>query len=165
MLIEQRCTVPLAIEPLWDLLVDPAWVSRCMPGIEAFAETGADQYEGRVRVKIGPVSLRLQGRLVVHERNRGSWTARMTAEGKDSRIAGSVAASVVMTLAPGGAAATELVVVTEATVLGKLGEFGQPIMKRSADRIMEQFVKNMTEAMASGGSIGPTAAVQSDERR
>jgi carbon monoxide dehydrogenase subunit G len=168
MLIEQRRTVPLAIEPLWELLIDPARVSRCMPGLEAFAETSPDQYEGRVRVKVGPISLRLQGRLVVHERDRARWTARMSAEGKDSRIAGAVAATMTMSLARGGAAETELVVLAEATVLGKLGEFGQPIMKKSADRIMQQFVQNVTEAMANGQGGRPEAgdaAILTDERR
>jgi carbon monoxide dehydrogenase subunit G len=151
-LIEQKCTVPVPIEPLWSLLIDPAAISRCMPGLEGFAEVATDEFEGTVRVKVGPISLRLQGRMVVHERNRESWTARMSAEGKDSRIAGAVSAKLTVSLTPRAAAETELAVHTDATVLGKLGEFGQPIMKKSADRIMQQFVKNITDAMEARAS-------------
>jgi carbon monoxide dehydrogenase subunit G len=155
MLIEQKCTVPVPIEPLWALLIDPTAVSRCMPGLEAFVEVATDQFEGTVRVKVGPIALRLQGRMVVHERDRESWTARMSAEGKDSRIAGAVSAKLTVSLTPRADAETELAVHTDATVLGKLGEFGQPIMKKSADRIMQQFVKNITEAMEARVSEAP----------
>jgi len=43
---------------------------------------------------------------------------------------------------PVSAEATELRIHTEASILGKLGEFGQSVMRRKADQIVAEFAKN-----------------------
>lgn len=156
MIFEQKSVLPVSIGKLWEFMIDPPAVSSCMPGIEEFSETGEDQYVGRVRIKVGPIALRMEGSLAVTERDRSSWTARMTAEGRDKRIIGGVKADLVMTLVPQGTAETELTVFTNASVMGKLGEFGQPIMKKNADRILKQFVQNIVEKIGSAGSVPST---------
>lgn len=150
MIIEQKCIVPIAIAPLWDFMVDAPAVSRCMPGVEEFSITGVDEYQGKVRVKVGPISLLLEGRVTVDERDQDRWTARVTAEGRDVRIVGGIVAKLTVCLTQKDEVETELSVLTNATVLGKLGEFGQPIMRKSADRIMQQFVQNVVEAIGNG---------------
>ena len=52
---------------------------------------------------------------------------------------------------------------TDAAVLGKLGEFGQPIIRKSADRIVQQFAENIARALearpaARGRRIKPARA-------
>jgi uncharacterized protein len=153
MIFEQKSVLPVPIGELWEFMIDAPAVSTCMPGIEEFSETGEDRYAGRVRIKVGPISLRMEGSVAVTERDRSSWTARMTAEGRDKRIIGGVKADLVMTLVPNGTAETELTVLTNASVMGKLGEFGQPIMKKSADRILQQFVQNIVARIGSAGSV------------
>ena len=46
--------------------------------------------------------------------------------------------------------ASELVVDSEANIMGKLGEFGQGIIKRKADGIMMDFGKNLSRAVEAG---------------
>jgi uncharacterized protein len=156
MIFEQKSVLPVSIGKLWEFMIDTPAVSTCMPGIEEFSETGENRYAGKVRIKVGPIALRMEGSVAVTERDRSSWTARMTAEGRDKRIIGGVKADLVMTLVPQGMAETELTVFTNASVMGKLGEFGQPIMKRSADRILQQFVQNIIEKIGSAGSVPST---------
>jgi carbon monoxide dehydrogenase subunit G len=38
---------------------------------------------------------------------------------------------------------TELVVETDVNILGKIGEFGQPIIRKKADQMLQQFVENI----------------------
>jgi carbon monoxide dehydrogenase subunit G len=111
--------------------------------VEAFSPAGTDEYDGAVTVKVGPIGIRLAGRIRVAERDRVRWQARMTAEGKDARIAGGVTATLSMRLEPRGPRETELHLHTDAAVLGKLGEFGQPVIRKSADRMLEQFARNI----------------------
>jgi carbon monoxide dehydrogenase subunit G len=155
---EQTCTIPVPVERLWDFMIDAPAVGACMPGIESFTEVGPDQYAGKVKIKVGPIALRMEGSVAVTERNRDTWTARMRAEGQDKRVFGGVKADLTMTLVPAGAASTGLVVRTDATVLGKLGEFGQPMMKKTADRILAQFVDNIVAKLAAGATPDATAA-------
>jgi uncharacterized protein len=147
MIIEQRCTIPAPVERLWDFMIDVPAVSRCLPGVETFTAAGPDEYHGAVKVKVGPIALRLQGRIVVGERDRDRWLARMTAEGQDTRVLGAVTATLSMRLAPLGPHETELHLHTDAAVLGKLGEFGQPIIRKSADRMVQQFADNIVREL------------------
>ena len=141
------CTIDAPIEQLWSFLADVAAVSGCMPGIEEFRALGADEYEGIVRISVGPISLRLQGRVAVLERDQEKWTARMHAKAKESRVTGEVKADFTSRLTRKDIALTELQITAEARVFGKLGEFGQPIMKKTADRYLTQFADNVARAL------------------
>ena len=72
----------------------------------------------------------------------------MRAEANDRRVGGGVRARLSMTLTPddGG---TRLTVDTDLTVLGKIGEFGQPIIKKKADALLSEFARNLQTALVS----------------
>ena len=72
----------------------------------------------------------------------------MRAEGRDKGVGGEVTANVVITLIERGTDSTELVVHTDANVLGKLGEFGQPVMRKKADTIMKEFAGSISRCVA-----------------
>ena len=40
---------------------------------------------------------------------------------------------------------TELVIDTDASIMGRLGEFGQSVMKKKADGMMQEFASNLTK--------------------
>jgi uncharacterized protein len=148
MIIEQRCTIPVPADRLWQFMLDVSAVSRCLPGVDEFVATGDDQYGGAMKVKVGPISLRLQGRITLGERDADKRVARMTAEARDPRVPGSVKAKLTMTIVPTTATETELHLHADAAVLGKLGEFGQPVIKKSADRIVAEFAQNIAREMS-----------------
>ena len=52
-----------------------------------------------------------------------------------------------LTLAP-AEHGTRLSIETDLTVLGKIGEFGQPIIKKKADSLLEEFAANLRTALA-----------------
>jgi hypothetical protein len=148
------CTIDAPIERLWDFMVDAQAVSGCMPGLEEFRAIGRDEFEGRVKIALGPISLRLAGRIEVLERDRDNWIAKMSAHAQDVRVAGEVKAVFTTRLRRRDENRTELDIATEAKVLGKLGEFGQPIMKKTADRYLTQFTDNIARAV--GGATAAT---------
>jgi carbon monoxide dehydrogenase subunit G len=41
---------------VWELLQDPVVLAKALPGTERLALTGADQYEGVMKVNVGPVT-------------------------------------------------------------------------------------------------------------
>ena len=43
---------------------------------------------------------------------------------------------------------TELVVETDVNILGKIGEFGQPIIRKKADQMLQEFVENIKRQLA-----------------
>jgi carbon monoxide dehydrogenase subunit G len=52
-----------------------------------------------------------------------------------------------LTLAP-GEGGTRLLIETDLAVLGKIGEFGQPVIKKKADTLLAEFARNLQSALA-----------------
>lgn len=144
MILSQRVTVSASTSRVWDFVMDVPAVARCVPGVESIEAIDADTFLGVLRVRVGPVGVRFEGRLVVTDRNPDELRAEMSVEATDRRIRGSVHAKSTMQLTPQGDH-TVLAVDTDAAIAGKLGEFGQAIMRRKADQIIDQFARNMAQ--------------------
>ena len=154
---EQRCTIPAAREELWDFLLDLPQLARCVPGAEEVVAAGDGEYTGRLRVKIGPIQLALQGAMRILERDREHWKAVARAEAKDRRVGGGANITGNMTLLESGSSATELIIQGQVRFLGKLGEFGEPIIRKQADAVAATFVRNVVAHFA-GAAITQQAA-------
>lgn len=142
MIIDQTVTIAAPVAQVWEFVTDIPAVSRCVPGVEAFDAVDDETFAGTLKVKVGPVTVRLEGRIVVAERDPDGLSSRLEIQAKERRIASSVSATTTLTLVPTSAEATELHIHTEASILGKLGEFGQSVMRRKADQIVTEFAKN-----------------------
>jgi uncharacterized protein len=143
----QECMISVERERLWEFLMEVPKVASCVPGIEAVEAVDASAYRGSLRVQVGPIRLSLQGTMTVEEQDRASWRARMRAEANDRRVGGGIRARMSLTLAPseGG---TRLRIETDLTILGRIGEFGQPVIKKKADALLDEFARNLGAALA-----------------
>ena len=151
MQFENRATVPASRQALWDFLMDVPSVGGCVPGVENIQELNSDLYQAIMKMRVGPIALKFDGKMSVVERDQDHWKAVMRAEGTDRGVGGAVKANIVMTLHEQGPDSTELIVNTDASVLGKLGEFGQPVMRKKADSIMQEFARNISQRVAARG--------------
>lgn len=61
--------------------------------------------------------------------------------------AGAVNGKTTMMLKDLGASGTELIVETDVNILGKIGEFGQPIIRKKADATLKEFVENIRKQL------------------
>jgi carbon monoxide dehydrogenase subunit G len=62
--------------------------------------------------------------------------------------AGAVNGKTTMNLKEIGASETELMVETDVNILGKIGEFGQPIIRKKADSMLKEFVENIKKQLS-----------------
>ena len=85
--------------------------------------------------------------MTIEEQDHAAWRARMRADANDRRLGGGIRARMSLTLAPaeGG---TRLQIETDLAVLGKIGEFGQPVIRKKADAMLEAFAQNLRSALA-----------------
>ncbi len=151
MTFEHRCTVPVARETLWNFLMDVQQMASCVPGTsEVAAKEGgeAEAFTGRMRVTVGPIGLTLQGVMTIQERDQHAWRITAHAEAQDRRVGGGVFLNTNISLGENGTDETELTIASEARLMGKLGEFGQPIIRRKADTIVAGFAKNVAARFA-----------------
>ena len=148
MKFNQRAVIPMAREPLWDFLMDVPKVARSLPGVETVSQIDDTTYQGTLKVRVGPISLNLQGKIIMEQRDRESWRAALKAEASDRMVAGAVKGKTTMELKEIGPKETELLVETDVNILGKIGEFGQPIIRRKADQMLKEFVENIKKQLA-----------------
>ncbi len=90
--------------------------------------------------------LALEGEVELTERDDTAARAVMRASGTDARMGGGVRAVVALSLTPG--TQTEIVVDSDVQILGRIGELGQPLIKRKADEIMSRFVATFAGTVA-----------------
>lgn len=147
MKFSQTAQIPVAREPLWNFLMDVPKVAKSLPGVESVSRIDDTTYQGALAVRVGPIKLNLQGKIILEEQNKTDWRATLRAEAKDRMAAGAVNGKTSMTLKEIGANQTELLVETDVSILGKIGEFGQPIIRKKADAMLKEFVENIKKQL------------------
>lgn len=140
---QHSCAISVGREALWDFLMDVPEVSQCLPGVQDVSRLEENEYEGTMRVKVGPIVLNLRGRIHIEEQDSEASRATMSAEAEDKKIRGGIRTRMTMVLSPLSARETEFKVETDVTILGKIGEFGQPIIRKKADAMMQEFAENV----------------------
>jgi len=153
MVIENQITVPAPPERVWAFMMDIPAVSRCVPGVDGVARIDDQTYSGVMSVRVGPISVKLDGKVILAERDEVARQARMDLQAADKRVNGAVNAKMSMQLSSvDGGARTGVAIRTDANVMGKLGEFGQAVIRKKADQIVKEFANNLSAAVASGAS-------------
>ena len=148
MIIEQRVTIAAPTERVWDFMMDVPAVSQCLPGVESVSQVDQDTYAGALQVRVGPIAVRLEGRVVVAEQDAESRRARMELKAADKRVNGAVNAKMLMQLHAREDGQTDLAIHTDAVVMGKLGEFGQAVIRKKADQMVTEFARNLSAQVA-----------------
>jgi carbon monoxide dehydrogenase subunit G len=149
-LIDHRITVPASPERVWAFMMDVPAVSQCVPGVNGVTQIDDSTYSGVMSVRVGPIQVRLDGKVILAERDEAARQARMDLQAADKRVNGAVNAKMTMRLEPAdGGNATDLDIQTDANVMGKLGEFGQSVIRKKADQIVQEFARNLSAAVAS----------------
>jgi uncharacterized protein len=127
--------------------MDVPAAARCVPGVASVRPNGKDRYLGTLAVQIGPVRLVLDGDFAIVARDEAAGTASIRADAKDSRVGGAIRALLDVTLTE-KSAETELRIVTDLVVAGRLGEFGQAVIKRKADQLIQDFAECLARQVA-----------------
>ena len=156
--ISERAVICAPLDEVWDFVTDVPRVGGCLPGTEEVRDLGDGAYGGAMRVKVGAISVRLEGKVRMVEQDEANHVAALAIEAADKRVKGAVTATTRMTLVPVDAATTELTLDTEAAVVGKLGQFGQAVIQKKTRQILDDFVGNMTLQLQGAASpeVAPT---------
>jgi carbon monoxide dehydrogenase subunit G len=153
--LEHSFTIPVPPEQAWHVLLDVEQVAPCMPGATVDKVDG-DVISGKVKVKVGPVSLTYAGSARFTEKDEKTRTVVLDASGKETRGSGTAAAKVTSSLQDEGGQ-TRVVVRTSMTVTGRPAQFGRGVIAEVGGRIIEKFATNLAGQLASG-QAAPSAA-------
>jgi carbon monoxide dehydrogenase subunit G len=148
MKFEQTCTITASRAEVWDFLMNMENVAACLQGVQKFEAIDADNYEGILRIKVGPVSISFQGTVAVETRDRDQWLGVVRAEAKDRKVGGGVTAHLHMGLAEKSPVETEMNIVLDTHLLGKIGEFGQPLIRKKTDDLLQNFAAEVNKQLS-----------------
>lgn len=148
MKLENRCLVPADIQRTWELLMDIPRAAACVPGMEEVVQQEDGSYRASMRVKVGPMGLTLAGTLRVLEQDSAKGEARFLIEASDRKVGGAVRADLLIQLRSEEENQTELVLNTDTTFIGRLGELGQPLIRRKANNTMQDFARNLAQKLS-----------------
>ena len=97
--MDHSFTVPVPPDRAWDVLLDVERIAPCMPGASV-DEFDGEVVTGRIKVKVGPVSLTYRGTAKFTERDADAKVIVLEASGKETRGAGTASATVRASLEP-----------------------------------------------------------------
>ncbi len=148
--LDHSFAVPVPPEQAWDVLLDVARVAPCMPGATV-DEVDGDVVTGRIRVKVGPISLTYSGKATFTDKDETAHAVKVEAAGKETRGAGTASATVQARLEDENGQ-TRVSVHTSLNVTGRPAQFGRGVMAEVGGRLIEKFSANLAEQLAAGDS-------------
>ena len=148
MKFEQTIDLPGASpERVWAFVMDVPSMAKCIPGCDGVEDLGNNRYKAIVKLKVGPIGLTLASEISIVEKDETNRTAALLVAAADKRVGGAVKATMSMKLTPEGDG-TKLEVSTDANVMGRIGDFGQPIIRKKADQTLQEVAANLRKALA-----------------
>lgn len=160
--IEEAFRVEAPIERVWQYIIDPYRVVRCLPGAELTGEESDRTYLGRVKVKVGPIMASYAGRAQLAEVDEARHSVRLIGEGRESGGAGSARLTMTSRLTTVAGGATEIRVEADVDVAGKIVQFGRGMIEGVSRQLFRQFADciraDLQTAVSAGHSPSPTEA-------
>ncbi len=133
----------------WKTLMDIPKIAPCMPGAELTEVVDRDTYKGRVAVRMGPVVLAFAGTAKFEERDDAAHTARVRAQGNDSKGRGGANALVNFRLEPSGTG-SRVMIDTDLNLSGSVAQYGRGagMIQTIAAQLIGQFSRSLEKQIA-----------------
>jgi carbon monoxide dehydrogenase subunit G len=135
--------VPLPPAEAWPILMDIRRIAPCVPGAELTEVVDETTYQGRISVPLGPVVLAFAGVMKLEEVDPGNHTARVTAQGTDSKD-GSAHATASFRVEPAGGG-SKVLMHMDLVLSGGVTHYGSAVgmIQATAAQIMTKFADNL----------------------
>jgi len=161
--MDHSFTVPVPPERAWDVLLDVEKIAPCMPGATV-EEFDGEVVTGRIKVKVGPVSLTYRGTAKFIERDPDAQVVVVEASGKETRGAGTASATVRASLEPEASGeATRVTMHTTMNVTGRPAQFGRGVMVEVGGKLVEKFAENLAQLISGDGGAAANGAAATEQ--
>ena len=157
MKINNEFTVSAPIQQAWDTMLNLERIAPCLPGAAIQDEKDEGEYDGTMKVKIGPITANYKGTVKFEEVDEENHRAVLQATGRDARGQGTASATIVSTLQEEGDG-TKVSVETDMKLTGRAAQFGRGIAQDVATKMLNQFASCLEEEITSGPEEGAAAA-------
>ncbi|MBU98049.1 MAG: carbon monoxide dehydrogenase [Acidimicrobiaceae bacterium] len=162
--LSNEIEVNAPIEEVWNAFNTPERIAPCLPGAE-LQEVEGDNFKGAVKIKVGPITAQYKGIATYQEKDESSKRVVIKGDGRDTRGAGNASALITAQLSEVSSNVTNVKVLTELTITGKVAQFGRGAISDVSGKLMTQFANNLEEILDTEGNENPAAIeVGEDEK-
>ncbi len=139
---------------VWETLLDPEVLASVLPGCEKLDLVGENEYEGALKIKVGPVQGQFMGKVKLEDiRPPNAYTMQVDGRGAP----GFVKATGHLALEAAGAQ-TKVTYEGDAQVGGRLASVGQRLMESSAKAIIKQSLDGLNVSVKERGAAADAGA-------
>jgi carbon monoxide dehydrogenase subunit G len=161
MQLENSFTVGAPPERVFAYLLDVNKIVGCVPGAELSEVVDPNTFKGKVKVKVGPITVAYNGTAKIADRNAAEHSATLEAEGRETTGPGSARAKAFMSVTADPAGSL-VKIVTDYSVAGRVAQFGRGVMEDVSRRIVNEMAACIKASVEAGepasGSGGPGAS-------
>src|SRR5215217_1553893 len=153
MKINNGFTVSAPIQQAWETMLNLERIAPCLPGAAIQEEKGDGEYDGTMKVKIGPITANYKGTVKFEEVDEENHRAVLQATGRDARGQGTASATITSTLQEEGDS-TKVSVETDMKLTGRAAQFGRGIAQDVATKMLGQFASCLEEEITGSPDEG-----------
>lgn len=160
--VEEQFEVEASPEVVWQYVSTPQDIVICLPGAELLDVVDDRTYRGRVKVKVGPMTVSYTGTVTFVEMDEQRHRLKMTGKAKERGGAGTAKMTTEVTIEPCGAG-SRVAVQANADVTGRIVRFGRGMIEQVAKQLFGQFAEAVRANLEAKNSEAPSpAAPQQD---
>lgn len=149
--LNNEIEVNAPIEEVWEAFNTPERIAPCLPGAE-LNEVDGDNFHGAVKIKVGPITAQYKGTATYQEKDQASKRIIIKGDGRDTRGAGNASALITAELSEISSNITNVKVLTELTITGKVAQFGRGAISDVSGKLMTQFATNLEKLLNSSSN-------------
>jgi carbon monoxide dehydrogenase subunit G len=141
-------------ELLWEMILDPDVLARIVPGCKKLEIVNENEYQGQMRIKVGPMDGVFRGTVALSELNPPhSFHLVMNGRGPSGIVEGE--GDVYLQDAENG---TEFSYTGQGQISGRMASVGQRVMTSSARAVVKQSLENLDKQVQARVQPQPAAA-------
>src|SRR5207248_4371970 len=144
-------------DTVYAFLLDVNRVVACVPGAELSEVVDPNTFKGKVKIKVGPVTVAYAGTASIVERDEAARSAVLQGEGRETTGPGNARARATMKVTESGAGSL-VTVSTDFTVAGRLAQFGRGLMEDVSKSLVAQMAECIKAKLETAEAPPPAAA-------
>ena len=142
MIIEGKFNIPISIESAWDFFMNIKKLARCMPGLEQVEAIDEVTYRCTIKVQVAYLKCHFSGNFTI-TLSEPPIRVESIVKGEDKKNVSRLKAKNLMELKAIGENETLVIYKIDVNIFGRLGTFGQRIIRGKAEKIAQEFIKNV----------------------
>ena len=160
--LQETFRVAAPAEEVWAFMMDPEKVAVCLPGATLTEVLDQDSFLGSIKVKIGAIVARYQGKLSYTKRDKDALTTEMLAEAKE-RGGGTLNGTISVALSSLPDGGTEAQCGASVDLTGRIAQVGGGMIEGVSAEMIKKFVANVKMRLETPAGEGEALAPQAED--